>query len=188
MPLFFGLVIVLVGISIILEAVFQIHLPIVRIALGLFFIYLGIRFLTGRRWHDGETHMRGVFSEDNYAPVSGDHVKHDVVFGRGVVDLTHLARDGGEAHAQVNTIFGATVVKIDPAVPLEIEVNSALGEARLPDQSVTAIGTLHYRPPGQKEPPRLHVRVNVVFGSSQVVEVTAAAAAPPAGAPQAGAP
>jgi hypothetical protein len=189
MPLFFGLLVVLIGISIVFEAIFQVHLPIVRIALGLFFIYLGVRFLTGRRWHDGETHMRGVFSDDSYAPSGGNRVKHDVIFGRGVVDLTRLAHDGAEVRAEVNTIFGATIVKIDSAVPLEIEVSSAFAEARLPDQSVTAIGSLHYRPAGQKDAPRLHVRLNVVFGSSQVIDV-ASAPLPQAGAGanQAGAP
>jgi hypothetical protein len=171
MPLFFGLLVMLIGISIILEAVFHISLPIIRIALGFFFIYLGIRFLTGGRWHDGENRSRGVFRDDQYTPTSGDHVKHDVVFGRSVVDLTKLARDGGEVHADVNTVFGATVVKIDPAVPLEIEVSSAFGDARLPDESVTALGTTHYRPAGQKDPPRLRITLSVVFGSSQVVEV-----------------
>jgi hypothetical protein len=171
MPLFFGLLVVLIGISIILEAVFHLHLPFVRLALGLFFIYLGIRFLTGGRWRDGEMRVSGVLRDDSYTPTGGDHVKHDVIFGRSVVDLTRLAHDGAEVHAEVNTIFGATVVKIDPAVPLEIEVSSVFGDARLPDQSVTAIGTMRYRPLGQKEPPRLRVQLNVVFGSSQVVEV-----------------
>ena len=174
MPLFFGLLVVLIGISIILEAVFQIHLPFIRLALGFFFIYLGIRFLSGGRWRDGEMRVSGVLRDDTYTPTGGDHVKHDVIFGRSVVDLTRLARDGGEVRAEVNTIFGATVVKIDPAVPLEIEVSSAFGDARLPDQSVTAIGTMRYRPPGQKDPPRLKIRLNVVFGSSQVVEVSSA--------------
>jgi len=178
MPLFFGAFVVLIGISIILEAVFQIHLPIVRIALGLFFIYLGVRFLSGGRWRDGELRAHGVFRDDTYTPTGGDHVKHDVVFGRSVVDLTRLGRDGGEVHADVNTVFGATIVKIDPAVPLEIEVSSVFSDARLPDQSVTAIGTLRYRPPGQKEPPRVRIRLNVVFGSSQVVEVPSAPATP----------
>jgi hypothetical protein len=179
MPLFLGLLVMLIGISIVLEAIFHIHLPFIRLALGLFFIYLGIRFLTGGRWRDGELRVSGVLRDDSYTPSGGDHVKHDVIFGRSVVDLTRLAHDGGEVRAEINTIFGATVVKIDPSVPLEIEVSSAFGDARLPDQSVTAIGNMRYRPAGQKDPPRLRVRLNVVFGSSQVVEVIA----PPAPTP-----
>jgi predicted membrane protein len=176
-PMFFGLVVILIGLSILLEGVFHINVPLFRIALGLFLLYLGARMLLGvfsgsdrhGSWDDP-----AVFSNHSYSPSTGDgdRLKYDIIFGRGMVDLTRIAREGGARRVEVNVVFGSALVKIDPTVPLEVEVNSAFGDARLPDQSATALGTFRYRPPGQdkQQEPKLRIKLSVVFGSCQVLE------------------
>jgi predicted membrane protein len=175
-PMFFGLVVILFGLSILLEGVFHIDIPVFRIALGLLLLYLGARMLlnvfSGSDRH-GSGDDPAVFSNRSYSPSTGDgdRLKYDIIFGRGVVDLTKIAREGGDRRVEVNVIFGSALVKIDPAAPLEVEVNAAFGDARLPDHSTTALGSFRYRPPGQdKQDPKVRIKLNVVFGSCQVVE------------------
>jgi predicted membrane protein len=178
-PMFFGLVVILFGLSILLEGVFHIDIPVFRIAVGLLLLYLGARMLLnafsgGRRYDRSDD--AAVFSERTYAPspTEGERLKYDIIFGRGVVDLTKTARDGADRRVEVNAIFGSATVKIDPTVPLEVEVNAAFGDARLPDHSTTALGSFRYRPPGQgQQTPKLHLKINVVFGSCLVIELPA---------------
>jgi predicted membrane protein len=175
-PMFFGLVVILIGLSILLEGVFHVDIPIFKIALGLLFLYLGARMLLavfsggGRHGRDDDA---AIFSNRSYSPSTGDadRLKYDIIFGRGVVDLTRVPREGPDRRVEVNAVFGNATVKIDPAVPLEVEVNAAFGDARLPDHSTTALGSFRYRPQGQdKQEPKLHLKLNVVFGACQVIE------------------
>jgi len=176
-PMFFGLVVILFGLSILLEGVFHINLPVFRIALGLFLLYLGARILlnvfSGSDRH-GSADDAAVFMNRSYHPGAGDQdrLKYDIIFGRGTVDLTQIAREAGERRVEVNVVFGSALVRIDPATPLEVEVNAAFGDARLPDQSTTALGSFRYRPSGQdkQQPPKVRIKLNVIFGSCQVVE------------------
>jgi predicted membrane protein len=89
-----------------------------------------------------------------------------------MVDLTKVAREAGERRVEVNVVFGSALVKIDPATPLEVEVNAAFGDARLPDQSTTALGSFRYRASNQdkQQAPKVRIKLNVVFGSCQVLE------------------
>ena len=47
--IFWGTIVVIFGISMLLKAVFHIDLPVFRILLGLIVIYFGLRLITG--WH-----------------------------------------------------------------------------------------------------------------------------------------
>jgi hypothetical protein len=179
-PMFLGLVVILFGLSILLEGVFHIDIPVFRIAVGLVLMYLGARMLlnvfSGGGRH-GRSDDSAVFSDREYRPNPGEggRLKYDIIFGRGVVDLTKVARDGADRRVEVNAVFGSATVKIDPSVPTEIEVNVAFGDARLPDHGTTALGSFRYRPPGQdKQEPKLHLKLNAVFGSCQVIEQPAA--------------
>ena len=107
----------------------------------------------------------------SYTPrADEDRPKYSIVFSRGTVDLSQLAKNGEGAWAEVTVVFGNALVKVDPAVPREVEINTAFGEVHLPNQTTGNIGNYHYRPPGQTGEPRLHLKLNVVFGGCQVIE------------------
>ncbi len=168
-----GLLVILAGTSIVLHSIFNIDLPIFRTALGVFIIYLGVRFILGG-WGWQRVTGRGdqtvVMTDAVFTPESlaEKAVKYSVVFGRGVVDLTRLPKLDRDADVQVDTVFGSSVVKVDPRIPVDIEANSAFGEARMPDRNVAAFGTTRYTSPNPEQAPRLHVKMNVVFGSSHI--------------------
>lgn len=168
-----GALIALAGISIILNALFKIDLPILRLALGIFFIYLGVVFILG-----GSPHPRSDWSDfsaqSRFAPhsVSKQDLKYDVMFGRSVVDLTELEPRDQPRRLEINVVFGEALVKLDPAIPYELEASSVFGAARLPDHRMANFGSLRYLPKDQHKGPLLHIKLNVVFGSAEVVEAT----------------
>jgi hypothetical protein len=173
--LVFGLLVLLAGASIILDALFDVHVPLFRSGLALVLIFIGARILIGA-WSsprtDPATNGALVMEDRVYAPGPGspERMKYDVVFGRGVIDLTALPADRDRT-VEVNTVFGAAEIRVSPTIPYEVDATSAFGEARTPDRVATGFGSVHYQPPGIL-PRRLHLRVNSVFGSSRVVEVT----------------
>src|SRR5260221_11993184 len=82
---FWGVIVILVGLSIILKAVFGIHIPFLPIIFGLIIIYWGVRILTGGVFSFSRSNS-AVFSEAhiNYDDTQGDY---NIVFGSGVIDL-----------------------------------------------------------------------------------------------------
>lgn len=172
-PLFVGMVIVLAGASLILEAVFKIHIPLLRIAFGLFFIVLGARIVFGPWPHlaAGQPHA-AVMSEQRFAPgpAVGDRLKYDVVFGRAEVDLTGLSPLDHDVFVEVNAVFGDVLVMVDPTVALEVDSSAAFGMTRLPDRQTVAFGSAHYQG-SARAGPRLELKLNAVFGNAEVREV-----------------
>jgi hypothetical protein len=172
--LLLGLFILMAGISIILNAIFHIRIPLFRVTFGLFFVYLGVRVLAGGWWHssrwgDGPV----IMAEERIAPTESTSVysKYDVVFGKAIVDLTRLPPLTRDLTVEVNSVFGSAQVLLDPRLPFDIESSSAFGRVSLPNNEVVTFGERAYQRPGQdKAGPRLHLKIHVVFGSGDVVE------------------
>lgn len=93
-----------------------------------------------------------------------------------VDDRQILANPREDKTVSVDTAFGATVVKLNPTVPVEIIGHSMFGQVRMPDRTMAAMGSIAYKTPAEHEP-KLHLRINTVFGSCQVVGASATAPA-----------
>ena len=169
----FGVIILLIGATIAVDVLFGVHFPFLPLAIAVLLIAWGSRMIVhamGRRhpaYIDGEAWL----ADKSFTPSSPlDHDAHyDVVFGRGMIDLTKLPEPAEDVTVAVETVFGATVVKVDPSIPYDIDGRSMFGEVRMPDRTMTAMGNLTYRH-ATDHPPRLHLRVSTVFGACQVVE------------------
>jgi hypothetical protein len=180
-PIFFGVLVVLAGLSILLDALFKVHIPFVRSAFALFFIFLGVRMLFGAwapRTTDVSTSGAAVMSELHFAPTEANGpMKYDVIFGRGAIDLTQLKRPARPTTLELNVVFSSSTLTIDPAWPIVIEGSAAFGEVRMPDQATAAFGTARFRTHDSDEP-ILRIRVNTVFGSCHVFTAPATAEPP----------
>jgi hypothetical protein len=82
--IFWGVILIVLGITVLLNAVLHISIPIFSILFALLLCYIGVRLLTGRRgWSD-----HGVWFEHRHIEGVRAGDRHDVVFGSGSVDLT----------------------------------------------------------------------------------------------------
>src|SRR4051812_40764150 len=82
---FWGIIIVLIGLSIILREIFHVHIPFVRIIFGVLLIYWGVKMIAGgfvRSWGRSDA----IFTEAKMK-YDGDQRKYDIVFGNGTIDL-----------------------------------------------------------------------------------------------------
>lgn len=165
----FGTVLILWGLSIILKAFFNIDIPIIKPAIALLLIYIGISliikpkltthcFTDMEHWDDSCTCSSQEYKEED----------SNFVFGSGTLDLNKLDQNlPSPAHISLNIVFGSGQLIINPKVPTTICIKTAFGQANLPDKSAVAFGSqVYYTHPGQES--QLHVHARVVFGSLTV--------------------
>lgn len=172
LALLLGILVIVLGTSIVLHALFDVDVPIFRTAVGVAFLYLGVRVLAGA-WmpvqtsHDGH---EAIFAVTHFTPTdAAGSRKYEIIFGRGVVDLTRLPASDRERVVQVDVVFGDAEIAIDPAIPIEVSGSAAFGEVRMPDRSAANFGAVRYRNAAAGGPP-IELVVNAVFGTARIVE------------------
>jgi predicted membrane protein len=186
--MFIGVFFLLLGLSIILKAVFKIDLPVFRVLFALFLIYLGVRMLYGDYgWHIKGEPFRdkhsAVFSEGDFEWSAEDgHRNYSVVFGDGKLDLTGAT---GVDPVEVNSVFGNMDVFLDPKKLTQIRANAVFGDVSMPDGQSVSFGSLQARSPDQPGEPKLKVHAHCVFGSVRF-HYRESAVAPNKEAPKAG--
>ena len=176
--MWFGILLVLAGLSILLKIFFGVNLPIFRVALALFFFYLGARMIMGGwdnnnrgaqqgSWKSGilRDHDSVIFGSGEFKPEVGSGEIRDrfsVIFGEGRVDLRAIPATQ-DAEIRVSTVFGQTHILLPKNVPVLIRAETVFGESKLPGPTTAAVGRTLYRTPGTVEP-KLKIRASVVFG------------------------
>lgn len=167
--IFWGVLIIIIGILVLIRVIFGVHIPIFSLIIGLLLVYFGVRIITGMSCC---RKSREVIFESSKIETGTASGKYDVVFGRNIVDLTGVELKSGVKGVEVNTIFGSSVIKIDPAMPVKIRASSAFGSARLPDGNMAAFGEYTYKSDTLKQADTstyLLINLNVVFGSAEIV-------------------
>jgi hypothetical protein len=168
--LFWGIILILLGVSIIIRIVFHINVPIVRIVFAFIIIYFGIKLLVGGNWL-GCSGSRTAFGSSTMS-ISPDRSEYKVVFGSSVIDATAEVTGSVPERSSIRTVFGQCHLTISPKVPTIIRVSSAFGEARLPDGSSVIFGESTYKNAAAREgkSPMREIDANVVFGNFVVTE------------------
>ncbi len=163
--LFWGVLLILLGLSVILNILLGIHIPIFRIFFALMMIYFGCRILIGRsfcgRHHVCEPRSTATINPEN---------ENNVVFGKRIIDFTGISLANGSVSKKVDTVFGSTTIKIDPKMPVIINVNSVFAGAHMPDNNEIAFGKYTYRTESfNNKANALVIEANVVFGELNIV-------------------
>jgi hypothetical protein len=167
--IFWGAMLVILGITVMLNFAFGIRLPIFRVLLALFFFYLGISLLSGIGLSSTRTRST---AEIRRLEAGKPEKRYDVIFGRGIVDLTGvMLKENRVTKVDVNTVFGASTIRVNPAIPTKVVVSSAFASARMPDGNSVAFGESTYRSDSLTDcTSYLLVNASVVFGSTEVVK------------------
>lgn len=167
--------VVLMGVSILAQALFNVQLPLMRTAVALFFLFIGFKLLVSA-WTPEKLRREGtataVMTEQRFAPTtSAPELKYDVLFSKGLVDLTQMPKPDKPIAVEVNSVFSSTEVLVDPTWPVVVEGSSAFGEVRMPNRSAATFGAASYRTTASTDAqPLLRLKVNAVFGNCLVLE------------------
>jgi hypothetical protein len=159
---FWGAIIILFGLSIILREIFHIHIPFVRIIFGFILLYWGIKMIAGGFNRNGNDHS-AIFRESNMK-YDGKQREYNVIFGNGTIDLFRIENNSTEK-IEVNVVFGSGVLILNDSIPTRVSMNAVFGSVSAPDKSTNGFGESVYTTSVYKEgSPYVKVECNAVFG------------------------
>ncbi len=168
---FWGLILVIIGISIILKIVFGINT--FRVLIALLLILTGILILFGTKglFRYRSTGKENIFGDRIVHESPRDKTEYNVVFGKTVYDFRHFQfTEEKTVRIKLNTVFGSSVIRINNEIPVKVKVDAAFSGAELPDGNTIAFGTSYYYTPSFREPEKhFFIDADVVFGHLQLV-------------------
>lgn len=169
--MFWGLFLILVGFALIIKYVFNLDIPVMRIAVALFLIMVGIRLLMKNRDFFWDKHDKNdvIFREASFDGKDMNDKEYNVIFGSSVIDLRDLDSTDLPKTLKINTIFGSSIVKLNKNLPVKLVGDAVFAGAKLPDGNTTAFGEVTYNSPSlEPDVDKLTLQADVVFGSLQV--------------------
>ncbi len=176
--IFWGLAFVAVGVWIMVRRYVPVNIPLIRIIVALFFVWLGVHILLrGPMFRDRNT----IVFSDTRMDWSADSRSNDynIIFGRGSVDLSGLSPAGGSVYKEVNVIFGTGTLRVNPAVPLQIDMTGVFGTVRSPDGYAVSFRDRVYTTPAFKPgADAVRIKATAVFGTLYIEEASGMTPAP----------
>ena len=163
-----GIILILLGLSLIIKIVFNVDFPVFKILIALLFIYFGLRIIMGgsfHMFHDVGDEQSVIFGERKITKVENGR-EYNVIFGAANFDLRdfHLP-DSQTVHIKVNTIFGGTQFQLNDSTPLRLDANTAFGGTKAPNGNTSAFGDLKFETDSAKMSKSvLEIETNTVFG------------------------
>ncbi|HVP18886.1 MAG TPA: hypothetical protein VMU36_07800 [Spirochaetia bacterium] len=159
--IFWGILLIMVGVWFILRRFLPFHIPVVRLIIAILFIYVGIRLLV----RGPGTTTAPVFSESHQRYTPGWDRDYNIIFASGDVDLTGVTLDGASLRTRVNVVFGSGILRVNLKLPVRVDMSAAFGAVDAPDgrsvsfgDSVYTTGTYH------DGSPALVIHATAVFG------------------------
>lgn len=162
-----GFLFILAGILFIAKNSFNINISITRVVFGVVIILFGLNMLFGNSFSKGENNL--IFSSRtiNYTENTDEY---NVIFGSGVIDLSTLNSENFTSPIEVNTIFGSTVLKINPDTPINVETNTVFGTTKTPENQTNFFGDSTYKTDKpDNQVPVLRIKTNTIFGELKIV-------------------
>lgn len=167
--LFWGVMLVLFGASMILRAVFNLDIPIFRIVFALVIIYFGMKLLLGRQAFKSESNYSMFRSSDVEMSESGG--EYNVIFGQSNIDLSNIDISESSQKVEVNIVFGSGHLLIDPQKPMKINISTVFADCKLPKRNINFFGDSNYKTPAYVEGENyLKLDIDVVFGNAVIME------------------
>jgi predicted membrane protein len=169
--IFWGSILILIGISLLIKVVFNVDFPIIKILVAFLFFFIGIRVLLGSfgvfNFHTGPNDI--VFGEKVYsAPY--EHSEYNVIFSKGVFDFRDVDLSQGTQNFKISTVFGGSQIKIREDMPVKINADAVFAGAELPDGNTAVFGNSSYTSKSYNpDSAYLYIKVDCVFGGVQVL-------------------
>ena len=166
--LFWGIVLIVIGISIIFRVVFDVN--IVRVSIGILLIFFGIKVLVGKKMFNSSEGKDVYFSERKITEVADGNNEYNVICGKAVYDLRDFKlTDTSKAKIELNAICGGAVLIINPELPVKIKAEAVFGNVVLPNNNSTSFGSLDYTSGNKNDNGSvLNIKASAVFGNIDI--------------------
>ncbi len=143
--LFWGVLLVLIGLAAIFRVLFDVNL--FGVLFAFFLIFVGVSMLVGKPWmfriHKEEN--VNMFEERSITDQPKDNAEYNVIFGRSVYDFRNITfPDNEPIRIKVNTVFGNSVIRISKNTPVKIKSDAVFAGATMPDGNTVAFGSIQF--------------------------------------------
>ena len=170
--LFWGLVLIVIGLSIIIKIIFHVEFPIFKILIAFLFVYLGIRILIGGSWHcwgPQRDNHNVIFGEAVFTKFEPGH-EYNVIFGKGTFDFRSYRPAGNTPeNIKINTVFGNSTIILPDSIATRVNVDAVFSGAQMPNGNATAFGSTSYTSEDVDSLAiQLNIKADVVFSGLQV--------------------
>ncbi len=164
---FWGLILILLGISMILKIVFKVDIPLFRIVIALILIYWGLKLLfgisLGKKSEGNIIFNRGTIEQVETGK------EYNIIFGRGTVDLRDLQWHEQDQKVSIDVVFGNADIYLNPDIPTQVNIDAVFAECRFPGGNISFMGDHTLRTPSYEEgKPYITIDLDVVFGNAAV--------------------
>jgi len=170
--LILGIILILIGASLIVKAVFHIDIPMVKVIIAFLFIFVGIKILVGN-W---DTHVFRSGPNDvilGQATFVHEHVvpkEQNIIFGHGTIDFRQVDINLLPAEIEINNVFGGCDILIKKELPVKIKIDAAFAGVSLPNENTTVFGSSFYQTSSFDETkPYLLIKANAVFSGLKII-------------------
>jgi predicted membrane protein len=167
--LFWGLILIIIGLSIIFKVLFDIS--IFRIVIAAVLILIAIKIMIGKPiMHTDDNDNVVIFGERHYTITPIDKTEYSTVFGKTSYDLREV-QNLDELHTRVefNTVFGSTEIFLPDSIPVKIKTEAVFGTAEMPNGNSVAFGSTKYSSEDiMTDAQLLEIEANVVFGGLKI--------------------
>ncbi|MBN2350441.1 MAG: hypothetical protein JXJ22_16510 [Bacteroidales bacterium] len=168
---FWGIVLVLIGLSIIFRILFDVS--IFRIVFAIILISIGIKVLIGHHgfFNFNEKKNDVFFGEHNYTEAPKDNAEYNTIFAQTTHDFRNVNLENNQTlKVKVNTVFGKSIILVDENMPVKIKAEAVFAGARMPDGNMSSFGSVYYTSESFKDSSNyLYIEADVVFGAVEVV-------------------
>ena len=167
-PMFWGVLIVLFGISLLLKA-FGVEWPVMKFVFGVALILIGTRFLVGGSWPWVRTHSAQMILGEGRTKWQANQDRYEAAFAQAEFDLREVPLSP-ESTVTVTSAFAQTTLRIPKDASVAVEGNIAFGQIALPDGTrSTALGKTLWTSAGRGSP-SLRLRIQAAFSEVRIVQ------------------
>ena len=165
--IFWGFIIILFGIVILIKTVFHINIPFFRILIGILIILFGISFIVGAV---SQRKSEAMFRYYNFN--SGTIQKeYNIVFSKASMDVANFdfSNYNGE-FIKINSVFSSAEIYLSRDFQYEIRAESAFGAVILPNgENVSFKNIARVENAENGELKRINLHVVSVFGEAKIL-------------------
>jgi predicted membrane protein len=155
--MFLGIIFLVIGLLLVLQHIFHIDLPIIKILFGVFLIYLGIKVifgsfgiqLNGISVKKVTTDTELVFSDGSFRLHSSGsqkiNTKFESAFSKTELDLSQLSDEELSYQFNIDQAFGRIKIKTRAGLPIKANINGAFGKVTIRGQKLGSFGEISYQ-------------------------------------------
>jgi predicted membrane protein len=166
---FWGVILIVLGASIILRLFFDIS--VFRIIIAFVLIYIGIKMLIGRKIFSSAREENHVFfGERIYKTMPVNNSDYNTLFGKTTYDFRDIdTLNLSQTKIVFNTVFGDTEILLPKGINVQVRASAVFASAKLPNGNTIAFGNENYNTENFNAAlPQLVIEANVVFGNIEI--------------------